>query len=339
MSKKHVNIPIFIPHKGCRYDCAFCNQKKISGQMTEMTENKMESIIQDHIKTVAEDSFVEIAFFGGSFTGIEKERQIEYLKLANEYIDKGFVKEIRISTRPDYINNEILEYLAKYNVGTIELGAQSLDELVLKGSNRGHDVYDVYYSSNLIKQKGFRLGIQTMVGLPCDTFEKSINTAKKIVLLKPDFVRIYPALVIKGTELERMYVNKEYKPLKLEDAVELCSQILSIYDKHKIKVIRVGLMPTDNIAEGKDVVSGPFHPAFRQLVTSRQVLKSIEKEILERKLFKNENLEIISTEKNISNLVGHKSANIKYLKSKYKFKFINIKSEKEVLTAEGYFIK
>ncbi|NLK88103.1 MAG: radical SAM protein, partial [Clostridiaceae bacterium] len=204
MSMKHVIIPVFVPHKGCPNDCIFCNQKKISGQISDMTTDRINEIIEEHLKTIDEGAFAEIAFYGGSFTAIEKGLQQGFLKEAYKYVTAGRVSEIRLSTRPDFIDEEILGMLGQYGVRTIELGVQSLDDDVLKASCRGHDASCVYRSCDLIKKMGFRLGIQTMTGLPGDTRERCIDTAKKVISLSPELVRIYPVLVIKGTGLEKL---------------------------------------------------------------------------------------------------------------------------------------
>lgn len=321
---RHVVIPIFIPHKGCPYDCIFCNQKKISGQRDEVTESIMRDVIESHLKTITGDVFIEIAFFGGSFTGIDKEEQIRYLKIANEYIDRGLVKSIRLSTRPDYINEDILSYLKKYNVSIIELGVQSLDKEVLEKSNRGHSVEDVVKSSKMIKDQGFELGIQTMIGLPGDSFEKSINTAKKVVEIAPDIVRIYPTLVIKGTYLEELYNMGQYTPLSVEDAVALCAMLMEIYENNDINVIRVGLQPTDTISDGGDVIAGPFHPAIRQLVDSKLAQKQIEELIIKNNLTEKETLTILAEKKDVSVIIGQKKSNIKYFKEKYHYKEVKV---------------
>ncbi|AEV68951.1 elongator complex protein 3 [Acetivibrio clariflavus] len=321
---KHVIIPIFIPHKGCPFDCIFCNQKKISGQMDEVSESSVRAVIESHLNTISRGSLIEIAFFGGSFTGIDREEQIRYLEIANEYIQNGPVGSIRLSTRPDYIDDDILTYLKKYNVSVIELGVQSLDREVLEKSNRGHSIEDVLTSSKKIKDKGFSLGIQTMIGLPGDSFEKAVDTAKKVVELAPDIVRIYPTLVVKGTYLERLYNTGQYKPLSLEEAVDLCAVLMEIYESNHINVIRVGLQPTDNICDGGDVVAGPFHPAIRQLVESRRALKDIEEIIVKNKLTGKKTLAILADKKDVSVIIGQKKSNIKYLKERYNYEEIKV---------------
>jgi len=292
--------------------------------MDEVSESSVRAVIESHLNTISRGSLIEIAFFGGSFTGIDREEQIRYLEIANEYIQNGPVGSIRLSTRPDYIDDDILTYLKKYNVSVIELGVQSLDREVLEKSNRGHSIEDVLTSSKKIKDKGFSLGIQTMIGLPGDSFEKAVDTAKKVVELAPDIVRIYPTLVVKGTYLERLYNTGQYKPLSLEEAVDLCAVLMEIYESNHINVIRVGLQPTDNICDGGDVVAGPFHPAIRQLVESRRALKDIEEIIVKNKLTGKKTLAILADKKDVSVIIGQKKSNIKYLKERYNYEEIKV---------------
>lgn len=324
--KKHVIIPIFVPHKGCPNDCIFCNQKKISGQTDEMTPEKVPHIIEEHLATIKDDAFAEIAFYGGSFTAISKDLQEAFLRQAARYISSGVVSEIRISTRPDCIDAEILSMLERYGVKTIELGVQSLDDDVLTASCRGHDSGIVYKAAGLIKKMGFRLGIQTMTGLPLDTREKCLQTANKVVSIAPEIVRIYPVLVIKGTGLERLMNEGRYVPQKLEEAVDLCAELLQIYEKNGIKVIRIGLQATDNIRQGSDtdVIAGPVHPAFRQLVEARVALMRIEELIGKQDLAGAKELAISTGIPNISNVVGQRRSNINYLKSKYGFTCVKV---------------
>ncbi|HOV26964.1 MAG TPA: radical SAM protein [Pseudobacteroides sp.] len=326
MSKKHIVIPVFIPHKGCPFDCIYCNQKVISGQTEEMTVEKMDEIICSHLSTAREDSYIEIGFFGGSFTGIEVEKQIMFLESANKYILQSKIKGIRLSTRPDYIDSEILHRLKEYNVNIIELGVQSLDEDVLRKSGRGHGTEEVYKACSLIKENGIGLGIQTMIGLPGSNFDKDLDTAQKVVEIKPQIVRIYPTLVVRNTYLEKMYCDGSYTPLDLEEAVNLSAKLLELYNKNGIKVIRIGLQPTDNINDNFDVVGGPFHPSFRQLVESRLWLYRIENYIKEYSLFKEHDIIIYADSKNLCDIIGQRRGNIEYLKNKYQFRKISIKS-------------
>lgn len=246
--KKQYIIPIFVPHLGCPNDCVFCNQKSISGQTKQVTKEDVKNTIENHLKYVKENSIIEVAFFGGSFTGIEKEKQIELLSAAYEYIKNKKVQSIRISTRPDYINRDVLKTLKKYKVKTIELGVQSANDYILKKAERGHTFEDVKKASKMIRFYGFNLGHQMMVGLPESTHLDEINTAKQLIKLKPKMVRIYPVLVIKGTKLEKDYNAGNYKALTVVQAVETCKELVKLFVKKKIEVIRIGLQPTDIIA-------------------------------------------------------------------------------------------
>lgn len=322
---RHYIIPIFVPHFGCPNDCVFCNQRKITGLSTNLTPKDAEEIIISHLNSFKENSFIEIAFYGGSFTAIDLEIQSKLLNVAYKYKKMGKVNEIRLSTRPDAIDELILSNLKEFQVDTIELGVQSIDDDVLALSNRGHQASDVYRATRLIKNYGFNLGLQMMLGLPGDTIEKSINTAKEFIRLKPECVRIYPTLVIKNTDLEKDYLNRSYKPLSMDGAIELCTILLMMFKLNDINVIRVGLQPTENIQLGKDVVTGPFHPAFRQLVESNIIKTILDNHLKDNaRLTAGKDLIIESHRSNISNLAGQKSSNIKYFKNRYSFKKIKI---------------
>lgn len=294
--------------------------------MEEITPEMIPEIIESHLATIENSAFVEVAFYGGSFTAIDRTLQENLLKEAYEYVKSGRVSEIRLSTRPDCIDEDILEMLKKYGVRTIELGVQSLDDEVLRASCRGHNAACVYESSELIKRKGFRLGIQTMTGLPGDTREKALRTARQVISISPEIVRIYPVLVIKGTALEMLYLGGKYAPMALEDAVKLCAELLELYEKHDINVIRIGLQATENIRSGaeSDVAAGPEHPAFRQLVESELARRRIEALIKERGLAGSKSLLINTGASNISNVVGQRRANIDYFKSKYNIDRIKV---------------
>lgn len=246
--KKQYIIPIFVPHLGCPNDCIFCNQKSISGQKKNITKEDVKKTIDYYIDNIKDkDAEKEIAFFGGSFTGIDEKLQEELLEVAYKYIKEGQAKSIRISTRPDYINKNILKRLKKYKVRTIELGVQSANDYILGRVNRGHTFKDVEKASKLIRRYGFNLGHQMMVGLPESDRKDEVNTAKALIKLRPKMVRIYPVLVIKGTKLEREYKEGIYKPLTLVQAVEICKQLIRMFANKRIEVIRVGLQNTDEI--------------------------------------------------------------------------------------------
>lgn len=318
MSKKNYIIPVFVPHSGCPFDCIFCNQKKITGLDTVLTAEQIQRQIREYAESIGEkmDKHIEIAFFGGSFTGIHKQKQIEFLEIASKWFEVGYVDDIRLSTRPDYINPDILDYLKKYNVSIIELGVQSLDDDVLRKSFRGHSAHSVLEASKLIKEMDFKLGLQMMVGLPGDDLEKATNTAKKIISYEPDFVRIYPTLVIRGTKLEELFLKGDYKPLDLKTAVSICKELYKLFIESNTPIIRIGLQPTENIMEGRDVIAGPFHPAFRQLVVS-EIFKEAIDESLSSYGEKVSKIELYVNPRAVSNVVGMKRSNTEFFKSKY----------------------
>lgn len=332
MSKSYYIIPIFVPHLGCPHDCVFCNQKRITGLTTDVTKDTVNKTIIEHLNTFPKENItIEVAFYGGSFTGIDKDIQRELLSVPLKYKENGKVHGIRLSTRPDYIDDEILTLLKEYKVDTIELGVQSLKDDVLIKSGRGHTSQQVYVASKLIKKYGFNLGLQMMVGLVGDNREKSLYTAQEFIKLDPYCVRIYPTLVIKDTFLEKMYLKGMYKPLLLEEAVYIASDLLMLFQYHNIDVIRVGLQPTENIALGKDVIEGPFHPSFRQLVESN-IMINIIKEFLDeiKEEYFKEALIVEVNGKNISYIAGQKSSNVDYLKKTYEFKKIKIYGNNEL---------
>lgn len=317
MNKKHYIIPIFVPHKGCPHDCIFCNQKKITGQTGEVTGDDVRDKIEQYLASIPyENSFIEAAFYGGSFTAIPQACQNELLEAAFRYVEEGRIKGIRISTRPDCIDESIAGNLKKHGVKIVELGVQSMDEEVLKISNRGHGRDDVFRAVRILKNYGFSVGVQMMIGLPGDSEDKALGTAKELISLKPDIARIYPALVIKNTYMEEMYMRGEYKPLSLEEAVEQAKKILILFEGNGIKVIRIGLQPTENLLFGNDVVAGPFHPSMRHLVESR-IYRDMLGYLLSKTDIKKRDIIIKTNPRNISELVGHKKANIDFIKSKF----------------------
>lgn len=263
----------------CPHKCVFCDQKEISGTKRIPSESEIHTIIEDHLTTIPEGSDIEIAFFGGTFTGLPVKKQERYLQSVSPYLKNGRIKSIRVSTRPDNISEEILSMLEYYNVGTIELGVQSMDHEVLRLSKRGHSSEDVIMSSRLIKERGFHLGLQMMIGLPGDTIEKSMMTAKKIAELGADCTRIYPAIVVRGTELENDYNRGVYSPLTIEEAVSWCADILPIFEKSGVDVIRIGLHPSEDLLSGDALVAGPFHPSFRELVLTEIWCRIFEKDL------------------------------------------------------------
>ncbi|MFR6018215.1 MAG: elongator complex protein 3 [Paraclostridium sordellii] len=312
--KKRI-IPIFVPHRGCPHDCIFCNQKKITGVSTDITSDDVRNIIEEYLKTIDKDASVEVAFFGGSFTAIDIDIQKNLLSVAKEYVDKNIIDDIRMSTRPDCINDEILTMLKEYKVSIIELGVQSLDDKVLIDSVRGHSDKDVFESAELIKKYGINLGLQMMIGLPSDTEEKCIYTAKKFIDLKPDCVRVYPTLVVKETGLEKLLQENKYNPFSLEESIDIVKKVLVLFYINNVNVIRVGLQATEDIAIGKEVLAGPYHPAYRELVESKMYGDYIE--YLIKKYNAKKNIDVLVNKKNVSRILGNKKSNVKNLKEKY----------------------
>ncbi len=330
--KKQYIIPIFVPHLGCKNSCTFCNQKSISGQKKDITKEDVRNTIELYLKNFKTENDVEreIAFFGGSFTGIEKEKQEELLEVANEYIKQGKIDGIRISTRPDYIDKEILKMLKKYKVKTIELGVQSTNDYILKKCQRGHTYEDVVKASKLIRKHGFILGHQMMVGLPESTKIDELNTAKQLAKLKPKIVRIYPVLVIKQTKLAEEYENGEYEPLELSQAIERCKEIYYFFKTKNITVIRIGLQNTDEItdprAKNSQVIAGPYHENFRQLVEASMWYDSIIEKIKKFNV-KVKEVEIKVNPEDVNNVVGYKRENLEKLKHLYDVEVKIVKDE------------
>ncbi|MDU2557984.1 MAG: radical SAM protein [Anaerococcus prevotii] len=343
MAKKEYIIPIFIPFLGCPHDCAFCNQIKITNFKDKLDKEKLIGEIEKNLSYFPEEKADELAFFGGSFTGLDEDVMIAYLDVAKSYKDKGIIDRIRLSTRPDYINNSILDILKEKSVDVIELGIQSLDQKVLDYNERGHKMEDSYKASELIKEYGFSLGHQIMPGLFMDEYEKSIKTAIDSANIGPDMVRIYPTLVIKDTKLEALYNLGVYKPLDLDDAVELSAELYMIYRAKDIDVIRIGLQTTENINEGVDVVAGPFHPAIRQLTESLVYRKYLE-ELIERENI-DRDFTIHTDNRSISIISGNKKSNKQYFYQKYGISlafdadrrdFISLEDRKIDLDLDGF---
>ncbi len=308
---RHYNIPVFVPHKGCPNDCVFCNQKKITGAREEETLEKAEQIISDNLSTMERPYFAEIAFFGGSFTGIDESVQKKYLEIAKKYVDIGKVDGIRLSTRPDYISADILKMLKKYGVTAVELGAQSMNDEVLLKNRRGHVADDTKKAVALLKEFGFETGLQMMTGMYGSDSEKDVFTAMEIASLKPDTVRVYPTVVLSDTALERLYRSGKYIPPALEESVEVCAEICRIFEEKSIRIIRVGLQSTDVICEKGGIIAGAYHSAFGELVKSRILRDEIEEKVIHGDRI----IEVPA--KQLSAAIGQKRSNIKYFKEKY----------------------
>ncbi len=271
---KHANISIFIPHIGCPFRCSFCNQNSISSTSKPPNKNTIREILDSALKQFkGRFSDSQIAFFGGSFTAIDRSVMIGLLEVANEYIGDGKFSSIRISTRPDYIDEEILDILSHYCVKSIELGAQSMNDNILSLNYRGHNSNDVIRASKLILSHGFELGLQMMIGLYGETENDIIRTAEILADLNPNTVRIYPTIVLKNTHLATLYQSKKYVPMSLEDAVRISAKLLRFFENKGINVIKLGLHDSETLRD--DYLAGPFHPAFRELCESKNFLDKV----------------------------------------------------------------
>lgn len=309
---KHINIALFVVHKGCPHMCSFCNQRSISGSQKEITAQDVHSAAQCAIESLSESSAAggEIAFFGGSFTMVERSYMISLLEAAYEYVAKGIFKGIRISTRPDGISREICEILKKYGVTSVELGAQSLDDRVLMLNERGHSAAQVAKACKLLKEYGFETGLQMMTGLYGSEDADSIATAKKIIALNPDTVRIYPTVVIKNTRLYELMLDGEFVPKGIPETVELCSKLIPMFENAGIKIIRVGLHSGGGV-EG-DFAGGAYHPALRELCEGRIYYNYVLGEL--EKLGEGSYTLYVSP-KEISKMTGQKKQNLTQLRN------------------------
>lgn len=273
-------IPIFIPHAGCPHQCVFCNQKKISGQKTASAQAVRQQIDR-YLQWVKPGRQNEAAFYGGSFTGLDLALQEELFKPVDALLAQGVIGSVRLSTRPDYIDDERLMLLKKHNVSTVELGVQSLDDNVLQLAERGHNAASVTQAVQLLRTYGFNVGLQLMCGMPGQTQASFFATVAKSIALKPDIVRLYPLLVIKDTPLEATYRLGEFTPLTADEAAELCAAAYEQFTAAGINVIRMGLQPDDELCSPGNIVAGPFHPAFGEIVKSLVLRRELTPQITE----------------------------------------------------------
>lgn len=294
------NIPIFIPHVGCKNDCAFCNQKSITGNNVPPTVKEAEHIIEENLATLKGNGHT-IAFFGGSFTGIGDAEMVKYLELAHRYVKTGKVSGVRLSTRPDYIDEHILDILEKYSVTNIELGAQSLDDEVLLKAKRGHSAADVEKAAELINGRNITLGLQMMIGLPGDSYEKSIATAKRFVRLGAKETRIYPTVIIENTQLCDMYKKGKYIPMSFDEAIDIAADCYSIFHENGVKVLRIGLQNTVELK--RSAVGGFYHEALGEKVYARVVRRSAQRA---------EEAHIAYNKRFLSKVTGQGRENIEY---------------------------
>lgn len=309
---KHANIAIFVPHAGCPQQCSFCDQRHISGRQSPPTPLEARNIVEQAAKSLSESAKpAQIAFFGGSFTAMDKAYMASLLESVQEYLDGVNFSGIRISTRPDSIDKGVLNILKKYGVADIELGAQSMSDTVLQANFRGHTEADTINAACQIKEMGFGLGLQMMTGLYRDNTHSTLHTAHRITELTPDYVRIYPTVVLRHTMLEKLFKSGEYKPQTLEEAVAECAELLEFFTGKNIPVIRLGLHDSPDLAG--NIVAGPYHPAFRELCENRVMMRKTRCEIKEKQIPPGK-ISIMVSPAGVSKMIGQNRSNISELK-------------------------
>lgn len=302
-------LPIFIPHAGCPHQCVFCNQKTISGQKNAAESGAREQIAR-WLQWLRPSLENEAAFYGGSFTALDSDLQERLLLLTDELLEQGIIGSVRLSTRPDYIDDKKLELLRKHGVRLVELGVQSLDDKVLEAAGRGHTAKDVVQAMKRLRAYNFKTGLQLMVGMPQQSFSSLQDTVAQVIELQPDIARIYPLLVIKGTPLAESWSKGKFQPLSLEEAVRQSAWVYDQLTTNGIKVIRVGLQPDNELCAPGNILAGPFHPSMGELVQSFLLRERLTDKLLAVKGA--ERIVISCPAQMESKLRGMKNSNIKY---------------------------
>lgn len=307
-------IPVFIPHQGCPHTCIFCNQFRITGRSedTPVTAEQVRRIIDQWLSRSparAMENDVQVAFYGGSFTGLPRSRQEELLSTVAPYLASGRVRMVRLSTRPDYVDAETVTFLRNHGVAVVELGVQSMDPAVLEVSERGHSAEQTGEALQLLRTGGMQVGVQLMVGLPRQTTGSLRHTMKQVTVLRPDFVRIYPVLVLRNSALAAMLERGEYRPLSLAKAVIQTARMKDFFDGRGIRVVRMGLQPSPELE--KSLVAGPYHPAFGELVNARIMLRKTRTVLCDAG--RDEQLILSISERDQSVFRGIRSANLQRL--------------------------
>ncbi len=306
---RHANIPIFVPHAGCPHHCSFCNQKTISGAQTMPGPEDVTALCAEALLRLDSRYTTEIAFFGGSFTAIPREKMTALLQAAAVFVEKGQAAGIRISTRPDAIDGAVLSILSRYHVTTIELGAQSMDDAALLQNGRGHTATDVATASGLIKAKGFTLGLQMMTGLYGDNRAGVWATARALAALEPAFVRIYPVVVLNGTRLADLYKAGLYTPPGVDESAVLCAELIEFFESKSIPVIRAGLHSSELV--GSQAIAGAYHPAFRELCESRIFYTKLQYLLSKETLSQGRQITVFVAPQALSAAIGHNRCNVK----------------------------
>lgn len=321
-------IPVFLPNMGCPHQCAFCNQGTVTGVKPQIPDSEeLYKIISDFLKYKGKDrGETFIAFYGGNFLGLEPAQIESLLSEASKFVEDERVSGIRMSTRPDTITDKTLAIIKNYPVSTIELGVQSMDDRVLKASMRGHRASDTVEAVKRLKEAGYEIGLQMMVGLPEDSEGRSMETARVIVDLFPDFVRIYPTVVLKNSLLAKWYQQGTYEPLDLDSCVTLVKKIYLLFKENNIRIIRMGLQETEDLASDASILAGPYHPSFGHLVYS-EIFLDAAINLIEAKNSFGESISIKVRPENISMMRGLKNKNVEILKGRFNLKSIEIVSD------------
>ena len=329
MSARAFILPVFVPHRGCPHACVFCNQRRISGAAMPARAEDVKKAIQEAAAFLPKGGKRQLAFYGGSFTAIPVKEQEALLGAAKEALDRGEIDAVRLSTRPDAIDEAALSRLKAYGVETIELGAQSMDDKVLQFAGRGHTAYDVERASKRIKEAGFRLILQMMTGLPGSSDESDAETARRLIALKPDGVRIYPTVIVRDTALYDMWQAGEYEEHTVEDAVRVCAKIVPLFEQAGIPIIRLGINPTEELSGGA-AVAGAYHPALGELVKSRILLEKA------RALLKGtepgSRVTLLVGRGKASQMAGQRRENIRRLTEEYALTELKIREKTEADT-------
>ncbi|HJV65894.1 MAG TPA: radical SAM protein [Geomonas sp.] len=329
-------VPFFISHLGCPHRCVFCDQQKIAGASGVLPDPPSIEQKVAQYRASARGRALEVAFYGGTFTALPRADQQHLLDALQPLLASGAVRSVRLSTRPDAVDSEIASFLKSMAVETVELGVQSMDGEVLRLSRRGHSAADVEAAVSSLKGAGLSVGIQLMPGLPGDSAERSLTTLNRILSLKPDFLRIYPALVIAGTELANLHQRGEFQPLSLDEGVSLCKEMLIAARRAGVPVIRLGLQPTAELESPGVVQAGPYHPAFGQLVESElwyDIVCSLAAD-----LPRGSRVELSVPPGRVSDVVGQKRRNLQRLAERFGVTVAAVK-EDAALGAEEVSIK
>ena len=318
-------VPVFLPHAGCPHRCVFCDQAAITGQKVSLTGGDLHDHVYAYLRYKGDNrGQAQIAFYGGNFLGLDRESLMRLLQAASSFVDQGLVQGIRFSTRPDTITKENIDLIKSFPVTTVEVGVQSMDDRALEKARRGHTAEQSVAALLLLKKNGFETGAQLMTGLPGDDGRASIETAKKVAALKPDFARIYPTLVIAGSPLARHYRQGEYTPQTLEAAVAVAKTMCLTLESQGVTVIRMGLQPSDELADGATMLAGPYHPAFGHLVRSEILFDRVSALIADRHISIGADLTLAVHPRQASALRGLKNANLERLKQSFGLKSIQI---------------